>query len=77
MSIGEEHSFTRKSVNVWRVDPALVAAEATDPVPHVVNGQEEDIWLWRCIKEPNIHHKQSGKGQYHAQLIEPFHFLKS
>ena len=62
MSIGEEHSFIRKSVNVWRVDPALVAVQATDPVPHVVNGEEEDIWLGRCIKETDTHHKQSGNG---------------
>ena len=77
MSIGEEHSFIRKSVNVWRVDPALVAVQTTDPVAHVVNVKEEDIWLGCCIKEPYTHHKQSGKGKYHAQLIEPFHFFKS
>ena len=77
MSIGEEHSFIRKSVNVWRMDPALVAAQATDPVAHVVNGKEEDIWLWRCINEANIRYKQSEKGKCHAQLIEPFHFLEN
>ena len=43
MRIDERDAAFCKAIDVGRVDFAFVAAEKTDPVIHVVDGDEQDV----------------------------------